>query len=234
MRTFVVGDIHGHVAKLRALMPELRERAESGDSLVFVGDFVDRGPESKAVISDVMRLSSDEWPGPVTALMGNHEDMMLDWISSQPRLDPAVWIHNGGLDTIHSYTGQRKIDRKWVNSVPLGHLNFLRNLAYFHEDEHGYYVHAGFLPGLPPSETPREEMCWIRDKFINSDYAWDRVVVFGHTPQYDNPPEPVTDYSQLLWRPLIRPEKIGIDTGAAYGGPLTAVILPEREFVSAR
>ena len=234
MRTFVVGDIHGHAGLLRDLLPQLREAAEPGDALVFVGDYVDRGPDSQGVIEQVLELIHDGWDGPVTTLKGNHEVLMLDFLAGSPVYEPEIWLHNGGEETITSYTEEEMWTPEWADSLPRAHLDFLGGLQIWHEDENGIYVHAGIAPGKLPAESDEEELLWIREPFIHSNFAWDKVVVFGHTPQHERVLIPPWDRSKLPWRPLVRPEKIGIDTGAAYGGPLTAVLLPERRFFSAR
>ncbi len=232
MRTFVVGDIHGHAELLRDMMARLfdAKHPTSEDTLVFVGDYVDRGPDSKGVVEQVLALRDGGWPGKVVALKGNHEALMLDWIAPEPALDPAVWIQNGGYDTIVSYTGG-SFTRDWSGSIPAEHREFFDNLPTYYEDEHGIYVHAGLRPGKRPEDVDEEILLWIRDEFIQSDYKWDKIVVFGHTPQYLPPRGPIMDRSELDWKELNQDNKIGIDTGAAYGGPLTAVILPGPDFV---
>ncbi len=231
-RTFAIGDIHGHTSKLRKLLGKLRERAEPGDSIVFVGDYIDRGPDSRGVIDIVLELRQGKWEGPVVSLKGNHEVLMIDSLSRKPLMEED-WLRNGGWDTMSSYTSGAP-NRRWTAFVPPSHLEFLEGLQNWHEDEHALYVHAGIPPGVPVAEAREEDLLWIREPFLESDYQWEKVVVFGHTPQYDKPAGLVIDLDKMPWRPLDRPEKIGIDTGAAYGGPLSAVMLPEREFFSAR
>jgi serine/threonine protein phosphatase 1 len=167
-------------------------------------------------------------------LMGNHEWMLLDFIAEDRKLHPSIWIQNGGMNTIESYADGHTPPEWWDESVPERHKRFYASLKLWHRDQRGIYVHAGLRPGQRPENADAEEResedgcLWIREPFINSDYAWKRVVVFGHTPQHvrgRGSKEPV-------WQPLNRPEKIGIDTGCAYGGPLTAVVLPQREFLS--
>lgn len=233
MRTFVIGDIHGHSIKLRKLVLELQRHAEPGDSLVFVGDYIDRGPDSRMVVEQVLELRSGGWIGPVTCLKGNHEELLLDSLARRPRYEPGVWFQNGGRETIYSYSGS-KDPRSFPASLPADHLAFYQGLLSWYGDEHGIYVHAGIRPGVSPEDSTDDDLLWIREPFIDSDYEWDRVVVFGHTPQFDRTAGLVLEPSRLPWAPLNRPEKIGIDTGAAYGGPLTAVMLPEREFFSVR
>lgn len=213
-------------------MAELTTLAAPGDALVFVGDYVDRGPDSRPVVEQVLQLQRGGWNGPVTTLKGNHEVLLLDFLSRRPRYEPGVWLHNGGRETIFSYSG-RPEPNSFAGALPAEHLEFYQSLLSWHGDENGLYVHAGIVPGLAPDDCTEDDLLWIRESFIESDYQWDRVVVFGHTPQFE-PPTGLTEPSRFNWRPLVRPEKIGIDTGAAYGGPLTAVILPEREFVSVR
>lgn len=233
MRTFVVGDIHGYASKLRKLLPKLHDQAEAGDTLVFIGDYIDRGPDSRGVVDLVLEQSLGGWNGPVVTLRGNHEILMLDALEKRPRYGFDNWMQNGGVETIGSYTGGR-VARNWLDAVPPPHLELLRSLRDWYEDEHGIYVHAGLRPGAAPADCDEDAWQWIRGEFIDSDYHWGKVVVFGHTPQYAEYDRPIIDPRDLPWRPLNRPEKIGIDTGAAYGGPLSAVILPDREFLSAR
>jgi len=234
VRTFVVGDVHGQSQKLRRLLIQLQARARPGDTLVFVGDYVDRGPNSRMVVDLVLEQTDGLWPGPVIPLRGNHEEMMLDFLAGSPRYEPDMWLSNGGRETVHSYTGSFS-PRDLGDAITPEHLDFLDATRLWYEDEHGLYVHAGLPPGLGPEEAG-EAVLWIREPFLDSDYRWDRVVVFGHTPQYDETAVsgPLIDREHLPWRPLNRPEKIGIDTGAGWGGPLSAVILPEREFLSVK
>lgn len=231
MRTFAVGDIHGYAEKLRRLLPLLRDKAKPGDALIFMGDYIDRGPESRQVVDQVLKLMRGGWDGPVTALKGNHEALLLDFLAPRSRYEPGIWLQNGGREAIFSYSGSPD-PASFAAALPLEHLAFFQNLLSWHGDENGIYVHAGIIPGLSPADCTDDDLLWIRETFIRSDYEWDRVVVFGHTPQFEPPGEGNTVPGQIPWRPLNRPEKIGIDTGAAYGGPLTAVILPEREFIS--
>lgn len=229
MRTFAIGDIHGHAGSLRRLLAGLADEAESGDALVFVGDYIDRGPDSRQVVEITMETRV-EWDGPVTCLMGNHEDMLLSALDNPEDNDAlSLWLINGAVQTLQSYDWSGDTGN-WSELLPDEHVEFLRGLELWHEDENGIYVHAGITPEKQPSECDKEELIWDRYPFLGSFYEWEKVVVFGHTPQFEglSPPGPGSD----KWYPLKRPEKIGIDTGRGWGGLLTAVQLPEREFFS--
>ncbi len=237
MRTFVVGDIHGQAGKLETLLRRLRAQARDQDTLVFLGDYIDRGPESRKAV-DLVLAQRERWPGPVVTLKGNHEAQLLEVLVTWR--DTAIpewgWLEAcGGAATITSYTGEPV--QYWTAmetfeaALPEAHRAFFEGLLLWYEDQNGIYVHAGIPPGKRPEECSEEDLLWIRGHFIDSDHHWGKPVVFGHTPQYDASLGEPTDLSRVRWRPLKRPEKIGLDTGAGYGGPLTAVVLPERRFM---
>lgn len=230
-RTIAIGDIHGDAHRLAQLLQQVKDHAQEGDTLVFIGDYIDRGSDSREVVEMVLATRA-EWQGPVVCLRGNHEDMLLASLDepASREYDEGLWEYNGGDETKLSYTSY--YDDPWPGCLPESHLTFFRDLQLWHEDEHGIYVHAGLLPGLRPEEVDAETMVWIRDEFILSEHDWGKPVVFGHTPQFEADPEiqSIADIEQ--WRPLDWPEKIGIDTGVCYGGQLSAVILPDRIFLT--
>lgn len=230
-RTFAIGDIHGDAHRLSQLLEQVNAHAEEGDTLVFIGDYVDRGSDSREVVEMVLQ-TREEWAGTVVCLRGNHEDMLLATLGEPAarEYDEGVWEYNGGDETKLSYTSH--YGAPWPECLPEAHRTFFRELQLWYEDEHGIYVHAGLEPGLPPEEVDAETMVWIRDEFILSEHDWGKPVVFGHTPQFE-PADGLQSIAEIeTWRPLDWPEKIGIDTGVCYGGQLSAVILPERTFLT--
>lgn len=202
-RTFIISDIHGCLKMLTRLMKKIQWRPDS-DRLIFLGDYVDRGKDSRGVIEYLIRISAESQS--VDCLMGNHEAGFLDYLSG---LDIRNFLANGGGSTLLSY--RIKEGEDWNSHVPPEHLSFLNSLKPWVELEEYYIVHAGMRPGIPLHEQTLEDLVWIRETFIRSDYDFGKRVIFGHTP-----------FSE----PLIMHNKIGLDTGAVYGNRLTCLELP--------
>jgi len=208
-RLYVVGDIHGCVREVEALLGALPVGRD--DTLAFIGDYLDRGPDSRAVVElllDVQRRGTK-----TIFLRGNHEDMCLGYLGRGGNWGES-WRMNGGGSTLRSYgippemTGEAAAER-----FPGTHLDFFEGLLPWYVADRFLLVHAGIRPFLPLEEQDPEDLVWIREEFIASPHALPYTVVFGHTPQ-----------RQVLVDP---PYKIGIDTGCVYGGWLTAVELTE-------
>jgi serine/threonine protein phosphatase 1 len=193
---FAVGDIHGCREKLERLLEKLDWRPENGEGLVFLGDYIDRGPDSFEVVEIVQTLKT-KWPGHVTALKGNHEQMFVDFITGREAISLK---HNGTDKTIRSYDTNAPF--------PKAHFHFLLNLDLFLETETHIFVHAGLRPGVPLHRQSEEDCLWIRNEFLESEYDFGKTVVFGHTP---------------FRTPFIIPGRAGLDTGAVFGGPLTCL-----------
>ncbi len=210
-KSFIVGDVHGCSEMLKRLIDKI-EWDPSGDRLIFIGDYIDRGGDPKGVVDFVLRLKEDS--PLVQCLIGNHEQMLLDYLSN---VDPQSFIINGGLSTLRSYKAVRQSERDPL--FPSSHLAFFSSLLPMIELEQYYIVHAGFRPNIRIKDQDLFDMVWIRDGFIYSDYDFGKMVVFGHTP-FDSP--------------MIMKNKIGIDTGAVYGNCLTCIELPEKRFHSVR
>jgi serine/threonine protein phosphatase 1 len=208
--TCVIGDIHGCHASLTLLLQKVLHRA---DTFIFLGDYVDRGADSKAVIDSILSLQKNN--PRVIPLMGNHDWLFLQHLNG---LDNSLFLQVGGRQTLASYGLSPTFDRAEIDRlVPLKHLAFLKNLPLLWEDQHAIYVHAGLQPGRHPSQQTPQWCLWAREQFIHTTYEFGKPVVFGHT---------------VFTEPLLTPNRFGIDTGAVYGGRLTALLLPQREFIS--
>jgi serine/threonine protein phosphatase 1 len=208
MLTYAIGDIHGCYDAMVALLDKIERHADGRDHrLVFLGDYIDRGPDSAAVLRTLQGLESAS-PGSVVCLMGNHEALLLMALL-KPEAMP-LWLRNGGLSTLASF-GTRSpigIDPEilaWINRLPT-----------FHYDARRYYVHAGLRPGRPLPDQSDEDRIWIRDVFLDGDHDFGKHVVHGHTPLRNGLPE-------------VRRHRTNLDTGAVYGGALTAGVFTEDE-----
>jgi serine/threonine protein phosphatase 1 len=220
-----IGDIHGQAALLRRLTSTLVSELSPEDTLLFIGDYIDRGEDSRAVIDLLLEMKALR-PNTVF-LRGNHEQLMLD-SREGPRPERSAipglilhsdttlnWLQNGGVDTLLSY-GVEDFFR-WWEFVPESHWQFIEETQLEHVAARHHFVHAGLLPPgelWEGSGTDYDPRLWIREPFLSTDHDFGRTVVFGHTPQRSG-------------RPLVHPNKIGIDTAAAYGGPLTAALLDD-------
>jgi serine/threonine protein phosphatase 1 len=210
-RTFAIGDIHGCLDKLEDLITRIDPTPK--DSLIFLGDYVDRGESTPEVIDFLIDLARRV---PCVFLRGNHEDMFITFLEFGS--NKTIFFANGGLKTIESYvkperfTGNDQVARR----LPETHREFLSNLKLYHEDDGYFYVHAGIKPGTPMKDQDRYDLLWSRDEFIFSPTGMEKKVIFGHTP---------------FARPMVKLDKIGIDTGAVYGGVLTAIEVPDETFI---
>jgi serine/threonine protein phosphatase 1 len=208
-KIFAVGDIHGCYDKLTAMMKILPWSRENGDLLLFIGDYIDRGPRSRDVVEFLVQLRKKG--GEFVFLKGNHEKMLLDYYIQQK--DQMLYVANGGAETIASYV-EGGIGRK-AFVLPEEHLDFFLSLGLYYQTDDYIFVHAGLRDNVKIAEQSEEDLLWIREEFIYSAYDWNKRVIFGHT---------------ALETPFVTPSKIGIDTGAVYGNKLTAVELPRMKF----
>jgi serine/threonine protein phosphatase 1 len=210
-KIFIVGDIHGCLDMLKRLIDKI-EWNPANDRLIFIGDYIDRGENSKGVVDFLLKLKKDS--SLIQCLIGNHEQMFLDYLSG---VDSQSSLLNGGLSTLKSYEEVRRSQDDAL--IPSSHLDFYSSLLSMIELEQYYIVHAGFRPNISIEDQDLNDMIWIREEFIYSNYDFGKVVIFGHTP---------------LNSPLIMKNKIGIDTGAVFGNYLTCLELPEEKFHSVR
>lgn len=222
---YAVGDIHGCASLLDLLMTQIEADAAGGRRrLVFLGDYVDRGPDSKGVIDRLIGIKAAR---PETVfLKGNHEQAMLDFLGDPNRAEE--WLHWGGDKTLQSYgideiwtKHPERLARELEKKVAGAHLEFLHALGLWTIAGDYAFVHAGFRPGVAIEEQTAEDCLWIRADFHNAEAAKrpPKTVVHGHHP---------------VKRPLDAGWRIDVDTGAVWSDALTAVVLEgtARRFIS--
>ncbi len=213
MSRYVIGDIHGCADELRRLIEALPLR--SGDTVLFLGDYIDRGPASADVVSYLISLqeksSGTEW----IFLRGNHEDMLLSYLGLDGQ-HGNMFLINGGKATLASYgiEPDQASPERVAQAIPPAHVNFYRRLKKYHALGSFLCVHAGIHPQKSLEEQSEEELLWIRNAFIYSSHRLPYTVLFGHTPQ-----------STVLYD---LPYKIGLDTGLVYGNMLTCLDVDEK------
>ena len=208
---YAIGDIHGQRGMLDLLIEKVP--FEKDDEIVFIGDYIDRGLDSRGVVEAVLEFKLT-YPN-TTCFRGNHEDMFLDYIKEEERYPKGIFTMNGGVETLDSYGIDPRVGPL---KVPPLHMDFFEDLGYMHEAGGFIFVHAGLKPGVPLEEQSERDMLWIREDFFYAEVDFGRPVVFGHTPMPD-----VLDRLPLL---------LGIDTGAAFAGSLTCVLLEDAKVMN--
>ena len=206
MLTYAIGDVHGSLELLVDLLTKVE--AHAGDRprrLVFIGDYIDRGRDSAGVIS-MLRDLQEEPGADVVCLMGNHEDLLVRALDD-PDMN-ANWIYNGGDTTLASFRVTE------ADALPPDVLVWIRALPTAFEDERRCFVHAGLNPDYDRASQSDHDRLWIREPFLSVDHDFGKFVVHGHTPQPSGQPD-------------LRPFRVNLDTGAVYGGRLTAGIFTD-------
>ena len=222
-RIYAVGDVHGHLDRLQrvhdGIRADLQDRPCRDAAVVHLGDYIDRGPESAGVVEHL--LAGPPAPGvAVFNLMGNHEAMMLAALEQANSSAVDDWLNNGGVDALLSWgVPIRSPTRDWAARLPPAHLRFIRGLLPHWSCEGALFVHAGVRPGVSLAEQSADDLLWIRDAFLRwrgtmLPEAPDMLVVHGHTPSP---------------RPEVKPNRLGLDTGAGRGGLLTCAVLEGAE-----
>ncbi len=233
-RIYAIGDIHGRVDLLSGLLDLIERDRESRPAmptlLLFLGDYVDRGPDSKGAV-DFLINGLPAGLAPIF-LKGNHEDLLLTFL--QDPISGLGWLHNGGGATMESYGVPKSVIREamWLRqeavleagsmfaaAMPPDHLRFYEQLSLFYRAGGYFFVHGGVRPGVPLERQREDDLLWIREEFLRWPDDFGAVVVHGHTP--------------VQW-PDDFANRIGIDTYAYQTGKLTAVGLegPRRWFIS--
>lgn len=212
-RAYAIGDVHGCSDMLddmyHLIAADLRARPCAHAVLIHLGDYIDRGPDSAGVIT---RVTSRPLAIPTINLMGNHEELFLAAFDGD-RGAVDTWMQNGGIPALASWgVPPRTRPRDWPNFISAPQVKLLRGLALHHTLGSYLFVHAGIRPGVPLAEQTAHDLRWIRKPFLDHDGPLDYVVVHGHTVER---------------APVVRANRIGIDTGAVLGGHLTCVMLED-------
>jgi len=219
LRIYAIGDIHGRLDLLQSLsvkiLQDLMGAPCDAATIVLLGDYIDRGPDSAGVVEF---LSAESFPGQTVALRGNHEAIFLKFLEDPGVLDS--WRQYGGLETLASYGVDvkeamrgRNFDKardELLRLLPERHLEFLANTRLSFEADDYFFCHAGVRPDVPLAQQREEDLLWTRGRFNAHKGAFEKVIVHGHTP-VDAP-------QSMLYR-------INVDTGAYATGSLSCVVL---------
>jgi serine/threonine protein phosphatase 1 len=200
MKTFIVGDIHGRCAQLLNLL-DMLPRDPENDTLVFLGDLIDRGADAPGCVAHILKLCREN-PERVICLRGNHEQMLMDFLDSEKDLD--------------------EMRELFERSFPAEHLAFMEEMPFYYEDEFAIYVHAGLDEGKHPRESSQMSLLWMRDMDFYKNYRG-KPCVFGHTPT------PLLPLRGRLGRHgiYISHSAVGLDTGYNHHSPLSCLSLPD-------
>ena len=227
-RAYAIGDCHGCLESLHALREEIVADSDRADAagpraqrrvVVYLGDYIDRGPDSRGLLDLLIQEPLVGFES--QHLLGNHEAFMRGFLDGEDVA--SAWFMNGGVETLGSYgLDVAALNGPWPGgdppalrdaltaAMPEAHRAFLDGLALCHTEGDYYFVHAGIRPGVPLERQAENEQLWIREPFLGSTADHGKVVVHGHS---------------VTREPEVRANRIGIDTGACFGGKLTALVL---------
>jgi len=229
LRLYVIGDVHGRLDLLEDLAVRVSADLATAPSevlTIFVGDYIDRGKDSAPVVG---RLSKGEFPSPICALRGNHEEILLKFLEDESVLEG--WRKYGALETLHSYgvnvsdvmrgRGYDAARKNLLERMPGSHRRFYEETRLCASFGDYFFAHAGVRPGVSLERQRADDLLWIRQDFLDYRGRLDKVVVHGHTP---------------VDAPDVRPFRINVDTGAFATSVLTALVLEgkERRFLQTR
>jgi len=219
-RIIVVGDIHGYLKPVKELIDKIDIKEK--DLLIFIGDYIDRGPVSKDVVDYLLELSVVNEN--IYFLRGNHEDMFLGSIGYDAVVkDLRTWLYNGGTQTLKNYgmdsNDIMQLTRLWdgyerqkyvMEYVPKAHLDFFLNTKLWIESKNYFFCHAGISPSssIEEGKKDKKNLLWIREHLYYEKYNWEKTVVCGHTP---------------IQEVMIKDKLICVDTGLYYFGILSAI-----------
>ncbi|CAN0040830.1 unnamed protein product [Chrysoparadoxa australica] len=224
---YAIGDIHGQLAMLEDALDRIERDGGPNARIVFLGDYVDRGPDSCGVIERLRQGLAEgrNW----ICLKGNH-DRLFEWFVAPPvpRQDSHLligyhWFHEriGGLETAQSYgvdvperIRQKELAAEFRAALPDGHLAFLQGLQLSHREMGKFFVHAGVRPGVSLTDQDEEDLLWIRQEFLEDTRDHGALIVHGHTP---------------VKAPELKPNRLNLDTGAGYGRPMSIAVFEADE-----
>jgi serine/threonine protein phosphatase 1 len=219
LRLYAIGDVHGCEAKLTAvhdaIAADLASRPSPDHRIIHIGDYADRGPDSAGVIGRLARLTASD--PRVICLRGNHDQLLLNFLADPEEHAPML-LRNGGKETLRSYGVQLRsraygqLGQELMEKMPAADRAFLEAMPTSVQFGDYFFCHAGIRPGVSPSEQDPYDLLWIREEFLMDRRDHGVVVVHGHT---------VT----ATQRPEVHPNRIDIDTGAVFDGPLTCLVL---------
>ena len=223
---YAIGDIHGQLAMLEEALARIEADGGPEARIVLLGDYTDRGPDSRGVIERLMRGQAEgrNW----ICLKGNHDRMFSMFLEEYPRNDSRLlvgyhWLHErlGGIETLQSYGVEvaesdriYQVHKRARAAVPQAHLDFLAALQPCHQEGELLFVHAGIRPGLPLDQQSEDDLIWIRQEFLNDERAHPWLVVHGHTPAKQ------AEHCG---------NRINLDSGAGYGRPLSTAVFEGRD-----
>jgi serine/threonine protein phosphatase 1 len=214
-RIYAIGDIHGCLTELRRLHAAIAEdivrRPTASALLLHLGDYIDFGPESAGVLT-LLAAGSPIAGVPTINLMGDHERIALDALSGDGAA-ATDWLHTGGQSALPSWGIAADTPRSgWREMIPPSHIAFMQSLSPRHREGSYLFVHAGIRPGTNFDDQAEDDLLGIRQSFLASEQDFGAVIVHGHSAS----PAPV-----------IKPNRIGIDTGAGCGGKLTCAVFED-------
>lgn len=199
---YAIGDIHGMIDKLQNVLSKIPLKKH--DILIFLGDYIDRGPNSREVLDECFDLSKKY---KTIFLKGNHEDLFIKCPHDNDAFE--CWIYNGGQATIDSYKSNDGM-------IPIRHIEFFKSLLPFYQTKHYYFCHAGINPNISLVNQSEEDLLWIRNEFLYSEKKFEKIIIHGHSVSKD---------------PVIKENRIGIDTGSFLpNGKITCLDVINRNF----
>ena len=223
LRIYAVGDIHGCLAELDSLLAmidaDLDQHPVPLHKLIFLGDYVDRGPQNRAVVERLIELQNSSRD--CIFIKGNHDEKFAVFLE-EPELIGKSFLDWGGDATIRDYGvnvrmhhSLKKISRRFRENVPESHVKFLKSLKTSHVEDDYFFCHAGVRPGVPLEKQSAHDLIWIRNDFIHHDEPFDKVIVHGHT---------------IVDAPDVRSNRINVDTCCYGSGTLTSLVLEGSDY----